>query len=202
MLKRPVLSRFALLFLLALALPITSTPLAAQATPVSQRTGEFSAFVTYTLLWPEWNGISETNNGVTFGVEYGRFIHHLPVVPALVMRGKTAPGNTVGEHTLGGGIKIDHSFRSLPLRPYGDFLISGGNITFTHPVVDYRPKLYISDNSVVYSVGGGLDLDLTQSWAVRADYQYEWWSIGIDQNFNPHALSFGVVYRIPYHSRR
>ncbi len=200
MLNRPVLSRFGLLLLSVLALPLASRSLSAQAAPGAERTGEFSAFITYSLLWPEWNGISDKNNGVTFGVEYARFMHHWPVTPSLVLRGKTAPGDTVGEHTFGGGIKADRSFGAF--RPYGNFLISAGNVTFTHPVVDYRPKLYISDNSVVYSAGGGLDVDLTQSWAIRADYQYEWWSIGINQNFNPRALSFGVVYRIPYHTGR
>lgn len=200
MLKWPALNRFVLLFPFALALPITSRPLAAQAAPASQRTGELSAFIAYSLVSPQWNGISDTNNGVTFGIEYARFIRHLPVVPSIAIRAKTAPGNTVGEHTLGGGIKFDRSFHAF--RPYGDFLISAGNVTFTHPVVDYRPKLYISDNSIVYSVGGGVDLDLTQSWAVRADYQYEWWSIGINQDFNPRALSIGVVYRIPYRTQR
>jgi len=200
MLNWQALSRCVLLFSFGLVLSLTPNPLAAQAAPGAERTGEFSAFVTYSLVWPKWNGISDTNNGVGFGIEYARFIHHLPVTPSLVMRGKTAPGNTVGEHTLGGGIKAERSFGAF--RPYGDFLISAGNITFTHPVVDYRPKLYISDNSVVYSVGGGVDVDLTESWAARVDYQYEWWSIGINQNFNPQALSIGVVYRIPYHTRR
>jgi hypothetical protein len=200
MLNWPALCRFVLLCPFALALSLTSIPLSAQATPARQRTGEFSAFVTYSLVSPEWNGISDTNNGVTFGFEYARFIHRLPVVPSLELRGKTAPGDTVGEHTLGGGIKIHRSFRAF--RPYGDFLVGAGNITFTHPVVDYRPKLYVSDNSIVYSAGGGIDVGLTQSWAIRADYQYEWWTIGTNQNFNPRALSFGVVYRIPYHTQR
>src|SRR5215469_4645859 len=103
MLNRPVPSRFVLLLLSVLTLPFASRPLSAQAAPGAERTGEFSAFITYSLVWPQWNGISDTNNGVTFGFEYARFIRHLPVVPTLEMRGKQAPGSTVGEHTLGGG---------------------------------------------------------------------------------------------------
>jgi hypothetical protein len=51
----------------------------------------------------------------------------------------------------------------------------------------------------IYSVGGGVGVGLTKNWVGRVDHHYEWWSIGINQNFNPSVLSIGVVYRIPFH---
>jgi hypothetical protein len=194
--KWPTFSRLVLVLSFAIA-PLLLAPcdLAAQATAAAQRKGELSANVAYTLVWPKWNGISETNNGVTFGLDYARY-YRLPFTPSLVFRGKIAPGNTVGERTFGGGLKAERAIGAF--RPYGDFLISSGVITFTHPVIDFRGRLYTSDNSIVYSAGGGVDVDLTETWAARVDYQYEWWSIGINQNFNPSALSIGVVYRFPF----
>lgn len=195
--KWPIFSRLAVLLTFAVA-PLLLAPhqLAAQASAAAERSGELSLSFAYSVVWPKWNGISDTNNGFTFGVDYAHYVRKLPFTPSAIARVKMAPGNTVGERTYGGGFKAERAFRSY--RAYGDFLVSSGIVTFTHPVVDYRPKVYISDNSIVYSAGGGLDVDLTRTWAVRADYQHEWWSIGINQNFNPQAVSLGVVYRLPY----
>jgi hypothetical protein len=168
----------------------------AQAAPAAERNGELSASFAYSLVSPKWNGISETNNGLTVGLDYAHYVRRLPVLPSLTLRGKFAPGNTVGERTVGGGLRAERPFGSF--RVYGDFLVSSGVITFTHPVIDVRGKLYATDDSIVYSAGGGVDVDLTKTWALRADYQHEWWSIGINQNFAPNAMSLGVVYRLPF----
>lgn len=195
--KWPIFSRLAVLLTFAVA-PLLLAPhqVSAQAAPAAERNGELSASFAYSLVSPKWNGITETNNGITLGLDYGHYFRRLPVVPSLAIRAKFAPGNTVGERTLGGGPRIERPIGAF--RPYGNLLVSSGVITFTHPVIDFRGKLYASDNSLVYSAGGGVDVDLSRKWAVRADYQHEWWSTGTGQNFNPHVVSLGVVYRLAY----
>ncbi len=195
--KGPIFSRLAILITFAVT-PLLLTPhqLSAQAAPAAERNGELSANFAYSLVSPKWNGISETNNGLTVGLDYGHYVRRLPVIPSFAFRAKFAPGNTVGERTVGGGPRFERPFGSF--RVYGNFFVSSGVITFTHPVIDVRGKRYATDDSIVYSAGGGVDVDLTRTWALRADYQHEWWSIGINQNFTPQAVSLGVVYRLPY----
>ncbi len=195
--KGPIFSRLAILLTFAAA-PLLLAPhqLSAQAAPAAERNGELSASFAYSLVSPKWNGISETNNGLTVGLDYAHYVRHLPVLPSLAFRAKFAPGNTVGERTIGGGPRVERPIGSF--RVYGNFLVSSGIITFTHPVIDFRGKLYATDDSIVYSAGGGVDVDLTKTWALRGDYQHEWWSTGINQNFNPQAISLGIVYRLPY----
>ncbi|WP_263367848.1 porin family protein [Edaphobacter bradus] len=192
---RPTFSRFLLFFaaFLILTSPLT---LHAQATAAASKKGDLSVYSGYSAVWPQYLNAPNINSGVSFGVEYTRHLRWY-LLPSLVARGKVAPGNTVGERTWGGGIKVEHEFRSF--RPYASFILSSGNITFTHPVIDYRGKRYTSDNSIVYAPGGGVDVDITEKWSGRVDYQYEYWNIGTNQSFYPSVLSFGVVYRIPFH---
>ena len=85
--------------------------------------------------------------------------------------------------------------------PYIDFLVSSGTIQFDQPFIDARGKLYTSDNSIVYSAGGGVDYDITRHFAARFDYQFEHWNLGTTQTLTPEALSIGVVYHLSPHNR-
>lgn len=187
-----------LLFVTALLPFLAHNPLSAQATAAAEKKGDLSVYGLYSLVWPSWLGTTQTNNGFTFGMDYLRHVR-LPVAPTLELRGKVSSGPRYNEHTWGGGIKVEPNQPLGAFRPYVTFLVSSGTIKFNQLVIDYRGLPYTSDNSLVTSFGGGLDVDLTAKWAVRGDFQYEWWSIGTNQNFNPKALSIGVVYRIPFH---
>jgi len=178
--------------MLSLALPGN---LQAQANPAASKTADISVFGTYSRVSPDYG--PQTNNGYTFGANYTRYMHWF-VNPSLEFRAKIAPGTTVDEKTFGGGIRVERQFKKF--HPYADFLISAGTIDFQFPNIDVRGKLYKSDDSIVYSTGGGLDYDITSQWAAKADYQFEHWSLGTNQTLTPGVLSFGVVYRIPFHS--
>lgn len=169
--------------------------LSAQARPVATRKAEISAFGMYSRVTPDWGPTN--NNGFTIGADYMRATHWF-LRPSLEFRATFAPGNTVGERTIGGGVRVDHPLGRF--HPYADFLVSAGTITFTHPQLDVRHKLYKSDNSIVYTYGGGLEYDLTHTWAAKVDYQGEHWQLGINQSLTPRVLSFGVTYRIPFGS--
>ena len=170
--------------------------LEAQALPTASKGGEISIYGAYAHVWPHYG--TEQDNGVTFGAEYTHFVNWF-VRPSLELRGKVVSGQTVNQRTWGGGIRGQHRFGNF--YPYIDFLISSGTITFPHPTIGTSGSPYVSDNSIVYSLGGGVDYDITSHFAVRADYQFEHWNLGRSLSFTPEALSIGVVYH-PRHYRR
>jgi len=81
-------------------------------------------------------------------------------------------------------------------------MVSKGSISFAQ-------KSYIGSNgagsngSVVYSMGGGVDYDFADQWAVRVDYQHESWNVNQNPTvtLSPSAFSLGVLYRIRLHPR-
>ncbi len=192
----PVVSRTFAIFLSAvLFLLVVPGRLTAQARPAASKKADISVFGAYSRLSPDYG--PQQNNGFTFGADYTRYLHWF-LNPSLELRGKIAPGDTMGQKTFGGGIRAERQFRNF--HPYADFLVSAGTLTFTHPIIDVRGKLYKSDNSIVYSAGLGLDYDITPQWAARADYQFEHWKFGTNQTLTPTVFSLGVVYRIPFRS--
>ncbi|MEO8737637.1 MAG: outer membrane beta-barrel protein [Edaphobacter sp.] len=184
-----------LIFPAALLMALSPGSLRAQAGPAATKKAEISAFAMYSRVSPDYG---TKNNGITFGGDYTRRMHWF-LVPSLEVRATFAPGNTVGERTFGGGLRVEHPIWRL--HPYADFLVSAGTITFTHPSIDSRGRLYKSDNSLVYTYGGGLEYDVTSRWAAKIDYQGEHWNLGsAAQTLTPRVFSVGLVYRIPFRS--
>ena len=182
-----------LIWTAAVPLILAPAPLWSQATPVAVKKADISAFAAFTRVTPDWDAPS--NKGFTFGVDVMKPVRWF-LKPSLEFRGTIAHGPTVNEDTYGGGVKVEHPIWRL--HPYADFLISAGTITFNHPHIDARGRLYKSDNSIVYTYGGGVDYDLTPRWAAKFDYQGEHWNLGSSQTLTPRALTIGVVYRIPF----
>jgi len=205
--QRPLSIRQSFVFVLLIffAAALVSVRAGAQAVPIREKKADLSTFVGYTRLSPDYGGLPDNlNNGVSFGAFYTRYLHWF--APAVEFRGKIANGHTVDEKTYGGGIRVEKSYRRY--RPFGDFLVSAGTINYhlvTPPNVPAPPGIpYIihtySDSSVVYTLGGGLDFDVTERISARGEYQHEHWSLG---KFGPVTLTpsmwgFGVVYRIPF----
>jgi hypothetical protein len=174
-----------------------------QAVPAAQRTGDISAFVLYTRLTPDYGPTN--NNGVTLGVDYTRYTRWW-ANPSIEFRAKIANGSTVNEKAFGGGIRFEKRIHDK-FHPYADFLISAGSINynFVPPPTLINGQPYTSDSTITYSYGGGLDYDITRSFAFRGDFQFEKWYL--DRNpataahLTPTGWSLGVVYRIPFRPR-
>lgn len=196
MYHRPACIRTRVFIYAVFILLLTPQLLKAQSSPTASRTGDLSVYGAYARVTPDYG--PQKNNGAIFGVDYTRFLRW-PVTPSLEFRGKVAPGPVVGERTFGGGIRVERRFRHF--RPYADFLISSGVMTFTHPTINTKGELYASDNSIVYSAGLGVDYDVTRRWSGRFDYQFEHWSLGTNQTYTPEVMSIGVVYHIPFGGR-
>jgi opacity protein-like surface antigen len=170
--------------------------LSAQAVPIREKKAELTTFATYTHLTPDYG--PQNNSGVSFGIDYARYLKF--VTPALEFRVKIANGETVDQKTYGGGIRVEHQWDRF--HPYGMFLISAGyiNYHFRTPPIMSNGKPYLSDSSVVYGYGGGLDFDVTQNFSARGEFQAENWNLGgyTPITLAPSMWSLGVVYRIPF----
>lgn len=192
--QRTVL-RLALLVSAVCLLALAPSKINAQATAARSREAGMSVFGMFSRVWPDY---STPGNGFTVGADYTRFFKWAS--PSLEARFKKADAAAVNERTIGGGIRVERSFSYF--RPYVDALVSSGTITFAG-------KNYIGANgtgtngSIVYSLGGGLDYDISDQWSFRADYQHESWNVNKTPvvTLTPVALSFGVRYRFRLHPK-
>jgi opacity protein-like surface antigen len=175
-------------FLLGMSLAATGFA-SAQAITVGQRGAEITPFVTSTLVSPDWG--QTRNLGFTAGVDYTRFIRAI-VQPSLELRMTNATGKNVDERTYLGGFKVEAAIHNI--HPYATLLAGTGGIIFHNPI-----DTYTSDTSFVYSMGGGVEFNVTQSWKVRLDMTQQHWDLD-PQILTPSIYSLGVAYSIPFHS--
>jgi opacity protein-like surface antigen len=193
------LNRAATLFgLLSLVFVLHPRSSRAQAVPTAARTSQLSVFGgatgTYTGL------LGGKNIGATAGIDYSwssfRGFH-----PAIEARGSYPiyEGHVDSLKYLLGGLRVDHLYRNF--RPYGDVLAGRGQIDYLSkngfqapPPLDYLS--YISSTSTVLSVGGGVDLEVSEHFALKADYQYQFWSspVTASGSQHPNVVTGGVVY--------
>ncbi len=186
-------TRYRISLLLLSLLSFCTGRLHSQASPTASKNTQYSAFGAFSLVSPDFspdNRNATLNSGVTLGADYTHMFGNfaLSVEPRLAF----APGNTVGERTFGGGLRLEYRIKRLI--PYLDYIVSYGQVTFTHP----PDPNYTRDDAYVSSPGIGLDYYLTPRLGVRAECQFEHWTIAPGHTFDPRAVSFGVVYRIPF----
>jgi hypothetical protein len=141
------------------------------------------------------------NQGFSVGADFrlGRFVFGQP---ALGARYTYSTGTTGSQRTAMFGPELHYIYRKF--RPYGDFMIGPGNITYHSGQ---------TDNSIVYEFGGGVDYHKNRTLNFRIiDFQYQLWDLGnhyyppgllpgqpgvyIDTKLKPYTLSFGVVVRV------
>ena len=187
----------ALTTLIVLGFTLAPRSAQAQAQATAVRTIGLSVFGAVTALNPKY-GISRRELGYTAG---GDITYHLRLLDvSFEARYTAATGFSADETTFGGGFKFERAFGRF--HPYLDFLVESGKIKFDHPEI-YGSPTYTHDNSLVYDLGGGLDYDLTRSFALKVEVQGQRWRLGAERPaFNPYNGSVGVVYRIPFRELR
>ena len=180
------------LFAAMLCVPATGH---AQATSTASKSLDIAAFGGYAGARPDYAPYHD--QGAGFGVDLTRYFH-LPVIPSLEGRGNIITGAAVNEKTFLGGLRVEVPIKHR-LHPYGDFLIGAGTIDFK-----FMPG-YTSDNSRVYSFGGGIDVDVVHNIQIKVDGQYQSWNLGKSGGnpngpftLTPEVLLFGVEYHIPF----
>jgi hypothetical protein len=166
-----------------------ATAAQAQAMVSAQRGAEIAPFVQTTLINPDWG---QTNNlGYTAGIDYTRFIRSI-VQPSLEFRMTSANGTSVNERTYAGGLKLQTTVHNT--RPYLVLLVGYGDVTFTYP-----GHVFPGDNSIIYTIGGGADVNVTSRWKLRVDVTQQHWNL--DPNtLTPITAGVGVSYSLPFHT--
>ena len=125
------------------------------------------------------------------------------VNPSAEFRG-TIPfdsGSIAGESSLLGGIKFERPYGAF--HPYGDVLVGRGAIEWQNGGFHPGDILYIRSTSMVYSAGGGVDMDVTGKWSAKLDLQYQFWPTfppypGMP---NPLVATAGAMYRFDFNHR-
>jgi opacity protein-like surface antigen len=162
----------------------------AQALITAGRGAEIAPFAQTTIVSPDWG--QTRNIGYTLGVDYTRFIRSI-VQPSIEIRMTSASGITVNERTYTGGLKLQTTVHGI--HPFATFLAGYGTIHFNNTT------FYTGDNAMVYSLGGGVDFNVTQQWKVRADFAGQNWNLG-NATLSPMTLGVGVAYSLPFHTGR
>jgi opacity protein-like surface antigen len=107
-------------------------------------------------------------------------------------------GQTASAKNILGGLKVEKHYLHR-FNPYTDLLYGRSIVDYAHGGYPNpsRTYLFTSNPSNVLSLGGGLDLDLTYHFAVKADAQFERYSTPVTASGNLYseAVTLGVVYR-------
>ncbi len=172
----------------------------AQAAPTASQMFRLSAFGGMTGTFTDV--LNGHNLGITAGADL-TLRRHFGVTPSVEFRGAIpfVSGTIAGERWLAGGVKLERQFG--PFHPYGDILVGRGAIYYQNGGLVEEPFRYISTTSMVYSPGVGVDLDVNHHLAMKADFQYQFWSTypPLPGTLTPLVLTGGVVYRFDFNHR-
>jgi Outer membrane protein beta-barrel domain len=177
-------------------LGIASTGVAAaQAKATADYGTEIVPFAMATEVHTDWgpNG----RPGFSAGVDATRVLSNSAIQPSLELRMTQGSNAAVTENSYVGGARIAAGFSHV--RPYAAVLAGYGTIDFLHPTINAKGQLYKSDDSIVYSMGGGAEVDFMSAWKVRVEFMQQFWHLPLP--LTPSAVSVGVSYRIPFHNR-
>jgi opacity protein-like surface antigen len=183
------------LFLLA---ALSAVPVCAQREGTVSRSGEVTAFAGFTNINSDFNN---RNNGVTLGADYTYFFHS-PVQPSFEVRANYTSGPALTEESVLFGLRLEAPFRHR-FHPYATALYGGTKIEFKFPPI----PTYTYDQTSATSIGGGIDIDVTDNFRAKFDYQQQFEDFGnngIHQDFTltPAGFTIGVVYRIGFKRRQ
>ena len=191
------------LFLLPLSLlllaALSAAPLAcAQKEGTATKSAEISAFGGFTDIDSDYG---TRNRGFTLGADYTRFFH-FPVAPSFEVRANHTSGISLTEESILAGLRVEAPFRQR-FHPYVTALFGGTKILFKFP----PSPTYTYDTAPAFSLGGGVDINVTRNFRAKFDYQQQFEDFGsnaFNPNFTltPAGFTAGVVYRIPFKPRQ
>ncbi|WP_213806914.1 hypothetical protein [Granulicella sp. dw_53] len=174
----------------------------AQATPTASQGYQLSVFGGGT---GNFTGLLGGKNlDVTAGADLG-FRSFFRLNPSIEVRG-TFPikkGHIASEKNVVAGLKVQKDFGRL--HPYVDFLVGRGAVDYSRPYPDATGSIfYIRTTGLVYSPGIGADLDITNHFSLKADFQIQRYStpiLGIG-HLNSKATTGAIVYRFDFNHHR
>jgi hypothetical protein len=193
--ERRVNHRIVLIILVFLAAD-TAKVLRAQAAPAATRKAGLSAFAGATGTF---TGLGSGKNvGATGGVDIE--LHRWNSLIACLEARGTYPfylGDTVNIRNILGGVRFARGSRGSLLdfdALFGRAELRYENGGYPNPSFTY---LYQKSPSNVLSLGGGAELPLTYTWAIKADAQWQHYSSPVTSSghLNSVPVTVGIVYR-------
>jgi Outer membrane protein beta-barrel domain len=112
-----------------------------------------------------------------------------------------ARGTITSQESVLGGLRLD-----FPLghrwHPYGNFLAGRGQMNYGDGYA-YNNYLYDLTTTNVFSYGGGVDLDIAEHWAFKADGQIQHWGTTPTPSGSIYSKvgTAGVIYRFDFNRR-
>jgi len=167
----------------------------AQASPTAIQRLHISTFAgatgTYTGL------ASGRNLGITAGVDIG-FRSFLSLQPYIELRGTYAidKGEVDSQKNVISGLKLAKAYGRF--HPYGDVLFGRGQINYRNGFPDPRQEFaYFQSFSNVLSLGGGVDISLSDHFQLKADGQFQRYSSPVTESGHQYLkpVTLGIVYR-------
>lgn len=179
----------------ALAASALTTKAGAQAAPTANREIRLSAFAGVNGTFTGLEG--GKNAGLTAGADLG-IRPYFSLEPSIEVRG-TYPvhdGTIDAQRNILAGLKISKRFG--PFHPYGDILFGRGEIDFqgngySDPSGLFR---YFKTVSAVLAPGGGVDLDVSPHFSLKADASFPRYATPVTASGHVFATSVtgGIVY--------
>jgi hypothetical protein len=183
-----------------LALSLVACSIAhAQATPAAIQPITIYGFGAATATYTGLDG--GRNFGITAGADVGFRPFHA-FYPYLEVRG-TYPvdgGQVDAQKTILYGVKAARFYGRF--HPYVDFLFGRDKIDYENGGYPNSAGtlLYINSVSNVISMGGGLDLDITDQFALKIDGQFQHIGVPVNASGDIYAkpLTAGIAYRFDF----
>ena len=126
------------------------------------------------------------------------------VRPAIEVRGlyPTDHGLVDSQKSILAGLKVEFLLGHR-LHPYGNFLFGRGEMNYGYGYI-FGNNVYALTTTNVYSPGGGFDFDLTRSFSVKVDGQYQRWGSAPTPSGTIYSTigTAGLVYRFNFDRRR
>lgn len=168
------------------------------ANPTAVRPMQLSAF----------GGVSGVSTGLAggknFSITSGADLALPPwrgIRPALEVRGvyPTDRGLVDSQKSIAGGLKVE-TLLNHRIHPYGDFLFGRGEMNYYLGDYPFNGFDYYLSTTNIYSVGGGLDYDLTDQLSLKVDGQIQRWGAAPTNSgvVNPVLGTVGIVYRFGF----
>ena len=168
----------------------------AQAMPTASRFFNISAFGGITGTYTGLAG--GKNLGITAGGDVGFKPFH-SFYPSVEVRG-TYPiddGEVASQKNILFGPKVERFYGNF--RPYVDFFYGRGKIDYLHGGYPNPAGtlLYLDSVSNVFGAGGGLDITVTDHFAIKLDGQFQRYGTPVTTSGSLYSKPFtiGVVYR-------
>jgi opacity protein-like surface antigen len=182
---------------LPVLLALLAVPLAfSQAQPTAVKNVPLSFFGGVTGVYTGLSG--GKNLSITAGTDL-RLRDIFGLAPSVEVRG-TYPvdrGQVASQKNILAGFRVGRSFGSFT--PYGDVLFGLGQLNYSS--LQPNPSntfAYSYSSSNVYSAGAGVDFDVTPSWGIKADGQFQRYSTPVTESGHIYikSLTLGVVYHL------